>query len=192
MTTARAVLARELPPARLLYAGWWAALLGLVAALVFGANVVVLTLMVAVSIAVVLAPRARAVGPSGTTHRVLAAVLAAGTAVMLVLSAMSLTADLRLRSGQSSGDLAKLDSAASIAPWHAAAQYLATYASATDAVASLVQGMPGGQEAATSAKDRLAELVNENPHDYASSALQAYVLTQMARSKALQQSNRLA
>jgi O-antigen ligase len=176
--TARAALARDATHARLMYAGWWAALLGLTAALVFGANVVALTMMLAIGIGVLLAPRAADVLTPPSVWRPLIAGMAACTLIILVLSGISLAADVRLRGAKASGDLAAIGAAAGTAPWHAEAQYLAAYGYATDAVALLVQGAPGAKDALIEADMRLNTLIRREPHEYSSQVLKALYLTQ--------------
>ena len=136
-------------------------------------------MLLALSAAVLVAPRAKASSTSPNVTRALVSALAVATAVMLLLSGLSLVADRRLRVGQKSDDLAALNAATTIAPWHAAAQYLATYRQGVDAVSALALRNPTAAESVSAASARIDNLIDADRHDYASLALKAYILTQL-------------
>ena len=180
VVTARTALARELPPARLQYAGWWCALLGLLAAFVFAANVVVLTLMLGIAIGVLLAPRAKVALVASTGSKAMAGALASAAVVLLVISAMSLAADVRLRGGNR-----PVTSRRSILPCRLrrGMPRLSTWRRTPNRrmrQRPWSKGAPGAEQAASAADSRLVDLIDADPHDYASVALRAYFLAQIA------------
>lgn len=178
VASARTALARDLAPSRLVHTGWWAASLGLLAGLFFGPNEVVLTLMLAMTSAAVLAPRVTVADPVTRIGRPLAVGLALVACIAFVLSAQSLSADMRLARARASGDLSGMDRAVRTAPWHAEAQYLAAYEYSAQAASMLAMGTTGSQEACAAADGRLRALVDDNPHDYAAHVLRAHALAQ--------------
>jgi len=178
MRTARTVFTRDAKPALLLYAGWWAALLGLCAALLFAPHVAVFTMMLALVLGVLLAPQAAVAEarPSLQRPRVIGMIL--GVAVLLVVSAITLVADVRLKDASERGDLAGIDAAARIAPWHAEAQYTAAFAHVNTALALQNQATAGAEQALDTAEERLDALIEQNPYKYGSYTLKAHFLLQ--------------
>jgi tetratricopeptide (TPR) repeat protein len=106
----------------------------------------------------------------------LAVGMALGSAVLLVLSAITLVADARLKDAADANDVAAMDAVTRAAPWHAEAQYLAAYGQVTQALAMQTQGMPGAEQALDAAGGRVDALIEQNPYEYDSLALKAYFL----------------
>jgi len=176
--SAKSAFARKERPGQLVHAGWWSALLGLCAALFFGANTITATVMLFLAAAVVVAPRVREQAVSESLRRGLAA---AGTLValgLLVLSAMSFVADVRLGAAMRSGDVAGMEAAARTAPWHVQARYQATFTAANKALVGFRDGEPQAADAVASAQERIADLIEMNPHEYYSHSLLAFFLAQ--------------
>jgi hypothetical protein len=173
-----AAFTRVAAPAQLLYAGWWAAFLGLATALLFGVSTVSAVTLLFVAGAVLVAPRAREASASLAVVRAVTGAAALVASVLLVLASLSVAADVKLASAVASGDGAGMTAAARIAPWHVQAQYQATSVAARNALVALQSGAPDGEALAQQAEQRIVALIAMNPHEYYAQSLMAFFLAQ--------------
>ena len=172
--TAKAAFAKDMKPERLVYSGWWSALLALVAALFFGVNTITAAVMLFVAVAVLLAPRTSESSLTPPTSTLLAGGVAAVSTLLLVLTAFTMVADIRLGRALTARDTAGVAAAARIAPWHSQAQYEAARSAADDALARFTRADPQAPAQGALAEKRIRDLIKANPYEYSSHLLLAY------------------
>jgi len=172
--TRKAAFARDIKPERLLYSGWWSALLALAVALFFGVNTVTAAVMLFVAAAVLLAPRTAESSLTRTGSTLLAGGVAAVSILLLVVSALTLVADMRLGSALAASEPEGVANAARIAPWHAQAQYEAARLAANDALSAFTSADPQAVARGALAEIRIRDLTIANPYEYDGQLLLAY------------------
>ena len=169
-TTRTAAFSRdESGSGRLLYAGWWASLLGLCLALIFATSTIPIVVVLFSATGILMAGKARLRGWSLGTHWA-----AAFAAALLALAAMSIStttiaADaMMLQAKRSSNGAALARRAATLAPWYPAAREKAAFDYADAVVAAVEAGKHtvAVATAATDAESGLRALIVSNPQEH--------------------------
>lgn len=159
-------LERDEGAGRRVFAGWWAALIGVAATLLFTVNTVVMVAIVFSCVGIVITVRSAPAEPSAALRRALAAAAVVLGIASIGVGTASLAADALLVKAQRSPDrLAIAEQAAAIAPWNGDARYLAVVTRAVAAEAALGAGQQGAAEQARAADAAFEQLVAFNPRE---------------------------
>lgn len=166
-TSAAGAFSKSAGGGRLAYAGWWAALAGLGAALMFGTNTTPVVVALFSGAGVLVAARAKpAVWPAAERMTVgaLAAVLAL---VALVVATLTISADATLMRAQTSPDkVALAGQAAAIAPWYTLARNQSVFGQAAAVTAALGARDPQALAQAATVESEIRDMIRSSPHEY--------------------------
>jgi len=160
-------LDRDARPGRLVYAGWWAAIGALCVALVFATNTASVAMALFLGVGVLAAARSKSAEyPAVVRYTLMGGLVALGVAG-IVISTLSVSADMTLMAAQTSPEKsAMLDRAARTAPWYGEAVMQANDAFGEKALAELQSGSPQGAADAATAEARYNQAIAANRFEY--------------------------
>jgi O-antigen ligase len=180
-TSAQSAFARHGSADRLLYGGWWAALLALCAALILSANTIPVVVALLSAAGILMAARSRPASWPTWVRYILCGSAAVIAVVALCVATLTIWSDATLMHAQTVPDRVPLaGKAAMLAPWNAVAREQAVFGSVEAAMRTIQSGRPEAPTEAALVEQQLNALIAENPYEYRNRIELAYFLGQSA------------
>lgn len=168
---------KDARPDRLVYSGWWAALVASCVALLFSLNTIVTMTSVALVLAVVMAPRTAPTGDSAAARWALSCLAIVFAIPSIVFPVMSLASEYWMAQAVTGHTIANSQNAIDAAPWNYLARNQNAFALSSSAIKALANKDTDARTLFERADWATAQLVTWDPYEHDSYLLRAKLLT---------------